>query len=494
MAGKYILAIDQGTTGTRAILYDSSGRLVVSAYQEHRQYYPKPGWVEHDANEILTRTKSVICTAIKKSGISAHRIHSIGITNQRETIVLWDRKSGQPLRRAIVWQDRRTDPICRSLKKSKWSSRISRKTGLLCDPYFSGTKLKWWFTLEPELRKKAKRGTICCGTIDSWLLFHLTGGLVHATDFTNASRTLLFNIHTKSWDAELCRLMNTPRHILPRVRPSNSMFGRTKNFNGLPDGIPIGALVGDQQAALYGQGCYHAGQSKNTYGTGCFLLMNIGKKLVLSRSGLLTTIACDQEGNPVYALEGVVFIAGAAIQWLRDGLRIIKRASETEAIARKTKQHDEVVVVPAFTGLGAPYWKADARGAIFGITRGTTREAMIKATLHSIAHQVKTVFDLMVRESKTPIRALKVDGGASHNGYLMQFQADLLGIPVEVSSFPESTAWGAAKLAGLTSGFWTDVRALDRRTSYQKFSPKMAACKRTELLKQWDEAIRKMVA
>ncbi len=494
MPKQYILAIDQGTTGSRAILYDASGGAKASAYQEFSQHYPKPGWVEHDASEILNSVHRVIRKAIIKAGISGKQIGAIGITNQRETTVLWDRFTGKPLLRAIVWQDRRTDVLCRALKKQNYEAVFSKKTGLLLDPYFSGTKLRWCFDSHSWLRRKAQLGSICFGTIDSWLLFHLSGKEIHATDFTNASRTLVFNIKRKKWDSELCKILHVPASVLPQARPSNSLFGKTKNFSPLPDGIPIHALIGDQQAALFGQGCYNAGDSKNTYGTGCFMLLNLGAHFSRSHSGLLTTLACDAKGDPTYALEGSVFIGGAAVQWLRDGLKVIRKASETELIARKISGSSEVVVVPAFTGLGAPYWRPDVRGAVFGITRGTTREMIIKATVDSIAFQVKDVFDLMRREGGVRIPTLKVDGGASKNHYLMQFQADLLDVPILVSSFSESTAWGAAKLAGFASGLWPNLRQLDQKTRYEVFKPKMAPKKRKALLEQWKAAVQRLIS
>lgn len=494
MKKKYILAIDQGTTGSRALLYDSNAVLRSSAYQEFRQYYPCPGRVEHDADEIFKSVTNVVGKTIRQARISSAQIAAIGITNQRETVVLWDRKSGHPVAKAIVWQDRRTASLCQELKKQGQESHARRKTGLLFDPYFSGTKLRWFLDRHDSIRRKAKSGAVCFGTIDSWLLYRLTGKSIHATDFTNASRTLLFNIKTKKWDRELCRLLHVPHAMLPEAKPSGSFFGKTKYCPPLADGIPIYALMGDQQAALFGQGCYEPGSSKNTYGTGCFMLLNTGKRFVLSRSGLLTTIACDKQGNPVYALEGAVFITGAAIQWLRDGLKIIRKASETEPIARRTPSSDDVVVVPAFTGLGAPYWRADVRGAIFGLTRGSTREMIVKATLDSIAFQVKEVFDLMRKESGVRISALKVDGGASQNRYLMQLQADLLGAPVLRTSSAESTAWGAAKLAGFASGFWPDLKRMDQVTRYERFNPKMKDEERRIRLKRWREAIHRLIS
>lgn len=493
MAKGYVLAIDQGTTGSRAIIYDAHGVLRGSAYQEFHQYYPRPGWVEHDPEEIISSVEKVIARALIQSRISRKQIRAIGITNQRETIVLWDRKSGRSFGRAIVWQDRRTDALCRLLRAQGHEPAVHKKTGLFFDPYFSGTKLRWYFDHHPALRRKARSGMVCFGTVDSWLLFHLSGKKNHATDFTNASRTLLFDIRKKKWDRDLLKLLHVPASVLPETKPSNSFFGRTKNFRPLPDGIPMHALMGDQQAALFGQGCYFPGDSKNTYGTGCFLLLNLGPRLVRSRAGLITTIACDAKGNPVYALEASIFIAGAAIQWLRDGLKIIRKAGETESIARQAPDVGELVVIPAFTGLGAPYWRPDVRGAIFGITRGTTREMLVRATLNSIALQVKEVFDLMVRQSGVRIRNLKVDGGASRNRYLMQLQADLLGTAVLKTDRSEATAWGAAKLAGLACGFWSRLKKVDSTTRYERFIPKLSINSRKLFLKRWKDAVRHLI-
>ena len=495
MPKQYILAIDQGTTGTRAILYDSSGEAVTSAYREFHQFFPKPGWVEHDAEEILRSVKVVIGRALRQAKISNRQIHAIGITNQRETIVLWDRLSGKPVARAIVWQDRRTADLCAKLKRTGGEPALRKKTGLFFDPYFSGTKLRWCFDHIPSLKQKARSGRLCFGTIDSWLLFHLTGKAVHATDFTNASRTLLFNIRTKTWDRALCRLFRVPTSILPLARPSNSRFGTTQNFPPLSDGIPIHSILGDQQAALFGQSCYQAGDSKNTYGTGCFMLLNLGKRFVHSRSGLITTLACNAKGEPIYALEGSIFIAGAAIQWLRDGLKMIQTAAETEAMAHQAFQttDDHVTVIPAFTGLGAPYWRPEIRGAMFGLTRGTSREAIVKATLDAIALQVREVFDLMKRESRVRIQVLKVDGGASRNRYLMQAQADFLGLPVARSTMSELTAWGAAKLAGIASGFWPNSKRLNHKIRYEKFQPRMRSSVRRRILREWQDALRRLL-
>lgn len=492
--GTYILAIDQGTTGSRAILYDSSGRTKASAYAEFRQHYPKPGWVEHDAAEIIKSVKQVIGGALHKARVSSGKIHAIGITNQRETTVLWNRLSGEPIGHAIVWQDRRTESICRQLKADGLEPEFRKKTGLCLDPYFSGTKLKWRFDHDASLRHRARDGQVLFGTMDSWLLFHLTGKRTHATDFTNASRTLLFDLKRKKWDLQLAKILHVPAVVLPEPKPSAGRFGVTKRFSPLPDGIPIYSLVGDQQAALFGQSCYRPGESKNTYGTGCFLLMNLGSRLIHSRYGLLTTIACDEKGNPAYALEGAIFIGGAAVQWLRDGLRVIQHSSETESMALKADRASEVVVVPAFTGLGAPYWRPDVRGAIFGLTRGSTREDIVKATLDSVAFQVREIFDCFKKESGIRLPILKVDGGASQNRYLMQLQADLLGVPVWQTSMSESTAWGAAKLAGLASGFWPHLTKVDQNIRYVRFVPRMSPRHVRLLMNRWQSAVRKLTA
>lgn len=489
-----ILAIDQGTTGTRALVYDARGRLQASAYQEFRQYYPAPGWVEHDALEILQGTFKVAARALSKTPRSVRRLSAIGITNQRETTVMWDRKSGKPVSRAIVWQDRRTASFCETLKARGREPFFRERTGLLLDPYFSGTKIRWLLDSLSGLKNRAVRGQVLFGTIDTWLLWNLTGGKVHATDVTNASRTLLFNLHSRRWDSAILKMLRIPEAILPEVHPSAFVFGKTTRRGPFPEGVPISALVGDQQAALYGQGCYRAGEMKNTYGTGCFLVMNEGKHYRKPSAGLLGTLACDAGGKPAYALEGAVFIAGAAVQWLRDGLGLIRKASETEGISRRLKDTGGVIVIPAFTGLGAPYWNPHVRGAIFGLTRGTGREHLIKATLESIAYQTYDIFEAMIRVVGRKPSFLKVDGGAAANPYLMQFQADLLGLPVLCADMTESTAWGAAKLAGVGSGIWKDVRTVDRVHRYRRFSPRMDRRERERKIGAWRAAIRKLLA
>ena len=488
-----ILAIDQGTTGTRALVYGPSGRVRGSAYEEFAQHYPRPGWVEHDAQEIFRSTLRVIERALSQARISSLKIASIGVTNQRETTLLWDKKSGRPVSRAIVWQDRRTTGLCDELKKKKLEPFFRTRTGLVLDPYFSGTKICWLLDHVSGLRKRATKGEILFGTMDSWLLWNLTGGRVHATDATNASRTLLLNLKKISWDAEILKVLKIPASVLPAVHPSSFFFGKTDSVGPLKSGIPIAALVGDQQAALYGQGCYRRGEMKNTYGTGCFVMVNEGKHYRPPTPGLLSTLACDEVGGPSYALEGAIFIAGAVIQWLRDGLGFIRKAAETEKIARSLKDTGGVVVVPALAGLGAPYWNPHVRGAIFGLTRGTRREHVVKAALDSIAYQTTDVFETMARGvGKRPLW-LKVDGGATANNYLMQFQADLLDVPVFRSDVTELTAWGAAKLAGIQCGFWKSARDVDRLPRYKKFLPRMSRSERLGKLHLWHEAVARLV-
>jgi glycerol kinase len=488
MKRQFILAIDQGTTGSRAFLFDQKGQIVNSDYKEFKQYFPKPGWVEHDAQEIWKSCTDVIKGVLRKSRISAKQIAAIGITNQRETTVLWDRKTSKPLARAIVWQCRRTADICQKL--SRHSPTFQKKTGLVLDPYFSGTKIKWLLDNVKGLRKRAQNGEVCFGTIDSWLIWKLTGGNSHVTDMTNASRTLVFNIRTFRWDPELLKMLHIPGAILPRIQNSGSVFGHTvKGGFGLPAGIPITAVLGDQQAALYGQGCYDAGTVKNTYGTGCFIVLNTGKKLIHSRKGLLSTIASDINGKPIYAMEGSIFVAGAVVQWLRDQLGIIKNSSDTAKMIKGLKDTGGVYFVPAFTGLGAPYWNAQARGMISGLTRGTHAGHITRAALESIAYQTKDVFDIMKNELGKDIRSLKVDGGACQNNFLMQFQADLLGCAIVRPKIVESTALGAARLAGITVGLWKKKDLARLYRTERVFKPKMNSRKREELYKGWMAAV-----
>ena len=488
---KFILAIDQGTTGSRAFIFDAKAKVVTSAYQEFKQYYPKPGWVEHDAEKIWQSCVNVIKAAIRKAKISSKDLAAIGITNQRETTVLWDRKTSKPVGRAIVWQCRRTADFCQSPKSKKFIPAIRKKTGLVLDAYFSGTKIRWLLDHNKGLRRRAKNGEICFGTIDSWLIWKLTGGQAHVTDMTNASRTLLFNIREKRWDNELLKMFDVPVQILPKVQKSGSEFGKTNSKELGLWGVPITGVMGDQQAALYGQGCHTAGTSKNTYGTGCFLVLNTANRFVLSNKGLLTTIACDRRGNPVYALEGSVFIAGAVVQWLRDELQVITSSSETEKAIKGLKDTNGVYVVPAFAGLGAPYWDSSARGIVTGLTRGANRGHLIRAALESIAYQTKDVFDLFEKEfgHKTPF--LNVDGGACQNDFLMQFQADILGRRIVRPSMIDTTAKGAALLAGVTIGMWNPAKDLKKLQKIEKvFSPKSSAAKTKELYAGWQKAVR----
>lgn len=489
-----VLALDQGTTGTRAMLYDRRGKCLASAYQEFRQYYPHPGFVEHDALEIWQTTLKVISLALQRAKIKFSDLVSIGITNQRETTVLWDRKTGKPVHRAIVWQDRRTADFCQSLRAKGFEKEFREKTGLVLDPYFSGTKIHWLLEHIPGLRRKAERGHILFGTMDTWLAWKLTGGKSHITDFTNASRTLLFNIKTHSWDKKLLGIMKVPEAVLPAAESSGEEFGRTAAQGPVTSGIPIHAMMGDQQAALYGQGCYKSGEVKNTYGTGCFIVMNLGKKIQKVPFGLLATLACDEDGNPVYALEGSIFIAGAAVQWLRDGLGFFRHASETYGMARRVKDTGGVTVIPAFAGLGSPYWNPNVRGAVTGLTRGTKREHIVRATLEAIAHETADVLDRMKVLYGHSIKSLKVDGGATANPFLMQFQADILDLPILVSDIQESTAWGVAKLAAKKSGFWTDLYAIDRHRKYRRYKPRMKTPERASRRRLWQREINRLLS
>jgi glycerol kinase len=487
-----VVAVDQGTTGTTVLVFDRSGRIVGRAYSEFRQYYPKPGWVEHDAEEIWRVTLRVLRQACRRARVRAKDIVALGITNQRETVVLWDRRTGRPVHRAIVWQDRRTAPECERLKADGHEATIREHTGLVIDPYFSGTKLRWLLQNVPRAAERAGRGELCFGTIDSWLMWKLSGGAVHATDPTNASRTLLYDIRANRWDLELCRLLDVPEAILPAVKPSSGEFGRTEK-SVLGASIPIAGVAGDQQAALFGQGCVEPGMVKNTYGTGCFLLMYTGPTLARSDRGLLTTVACDEKGGPAYALEGSVFIAGAAIQWLRDGLGLLKRAAESEALARRAGSNLGVYLVPAFVGLGAPYWDPGARGALLGLTRGATRAHVVRAALESLAYQTRDVADAMTADAGHPLASLRADGGAAANGFLMQFQADMLGVPVDRPRVVETTAMGAAFLAGLGTGFWRDQAALAKaRRLDRRFKPRMRDAERDDLYAGWQAAVARV--
>ena len=498
MSRDLVLAIDQGTTGSTALLLDHSGTVRGRGYAELPQHFPRPGWVEHDGEEIWASVGEAVRAAPReeaRKGPARARIAAIGITNQRETTLVWERASGQPVARAIVWQDRRTSARCAELKRQGAEPEVRRRTGLVLDPYFSATKLEWLLRHTRGLLPRAKRGALAFGTVDTWLLWKLTGGATHATDPTNASRTLLFNLARRRWDDDLLERFGVPEALLPEVRPSSGTFGRTRGVSFLPEGIPVSGIAGDQQAALFGQGCVAAGQSKNTYGTGCFLLFHTGDRIVRSRFGLLTTVACGPRGEAAYALEGSVFIAGAAVQWLRDGLGILERASESERIAASVPDSGGVVLVPAFVGLGAPYWRPDVRAALLGLTRGTTRAHIVRATLESLAFQSRDLVEAMARDAKRPLRVLKVDGGAAANNLLMQFQADLLGIPVQRPRMIETTALGAGLLAGLGAGLWTSQADLERvRRIERVFSPRRPRAWREAEHARWKSAVATLLA
>jgi glycerol kinase len=487
---KYILSIDQGTTSSRAILFDKQGSICGVAQKEFQQIFPQPGWVEHDAMEIWSSVMSVIHDVIAMKNISAKDIDSIGITNQRETTVVWDWETGLPVYNAIVWQSRQTADICTELKSKGLNDIFRKKTGLLIDAYFSGTKVKWILDKVEGARQKAKAGKLLFGTIDTWLIWKLTGGAVHATDYSNASRTLLYNIYELKWDEEILKILDIPDSMLPQVKPSSGIFGHTTKENFFGASVPISGNAGDQQAALFGQACFEPGMAKNTYGTGCFMLMNTGTKSVSSENGLLTTLAWGVDGKVEYALEGSIFVAGSAIQWLRDGLRLIQNADETEALAMKYASADGVYVVPAFVGLGTPYWDSEVRGAVFGLTRGTTKEHFVRATIESLCYQTKDVLNAMQQDSGIELKKLRVDGGAVKNNFLMQFQADILGVPVERPKIIETTALGAAYLAGLGTGFWKDKNDIAKNWQLDKgFDVIMNGNKSSELYKGWQKAV-----
>ena len=491
---QYILALDQGTTSSRAIIFDKKGTIVSIAQKEFKQYFPQPGWVEHDANEIWSSQLGVATEAIVKAGLSVENIAAIGITNQRETTVVWDRNTGKPIYNAIVWQDRRTAPFCDELKSKGLDVIIKQKTGLVVDAYFSATKLKWILDYVPGARDRANRGELAFGTIDSWLLWNLTKGQVHATDVSNASRTMLCNIHTLQWDGELEKIMDIPGNMLPQIRSSSEVYGSTQNILTARN-IPIAGIAGDQQAALFGQMCTHPGMIKNTYGTGCFMLMNTGENPVFSNNNLLTTVAWKVNGITHYALEGSVFIAGAVVQWLRDGLGIIRHSAEVETLAATVTSSDGVYMVPAFTGLGAPHWNPGARGSMFGITRGTTNGHIARAALESIAFQTMDVLKAMEADSGIAIKELRVDGGATANDLLMQFQSDILNTKVLRPTVTETTALGAAYLAGLAVGYWNNIEEIQQQWLVDKqFTPAMQDRDREKLTKGWHKAINATIA
>lgn len=487
---KYMVALDQGTTSSRAIVLDHNANVVSVSQREFTQHYPQAGWVEHDPMEIWGTQSAVLVEVLAKAGITSDQVAGIGITNQRETTIVWEKETGKPVYNAIVWQCRRTAPICEDLKAQGLEEYIRHNTGLVVDPYFSGTKVKWILDHVEGARERAKRGELLFGTVDTWLVWKMTQGRVHVTDYTNASRTMLFNIHTLDWDSKMLEVLDIPREMLPQVRPSSEVYGQTNIGGKGGTRIPIAGIAGDQQAALFGQMCVQPGMAKNTYGTGCFLLMNTGKEAVRSRHGLLTTLACGPKGEPNYALEGAVFIGGASIQWLRDELRLLGDSFDSEYFASKVKDSNGVYVVPAFTGLGAPYWDPYARGAIFGLTRGANRDHLIRATLESVAYQTRDVLDAMQADSGTPLKALRVDGGAVQNNFLMQFQSDILGTTVERPVVREVTALGAAYLAGLAIGFWKDLDELQCKAAIDRvFEPGMSEGERSRLYKGWQKAV-----
>jgi len=494
----YILALDQGTSSSRSIVFDGSGQIVAMAQRELPQIFPQPGWVEHDAMQIWHDQLATAREALAKANVSASDIAAIGITNQRETTVVWNRKTGLPIHHAIVWQDRRAEPTCLQLREQGLAETIQQKTGLLIDAYFSGTKLKWLLDNVPNAREQAKRGELAFGTIDSWLIWQLTQGTVHATDVSNASRTILFNIHTNQWDAELLQILDIPAELLPEVQPSSSIFGQV-DADILGAIIPIGGVAGDQQSALFGQACFKSGMAKNTYGTGCFMLMHTGDTFQTSTNGLLTTSAAQTSQKPQFAIEGSVFIGGAVVQWLRDGLHAIQSSGEVQTLAQSVPDSGGVMMVPAFTGLGAPYWDANARGTITGLTRGSTIAHIARAALESIAFQSAALLLAMSRDAvaagSAPVSELRVDGGACSNDMLMQFQADLLGIPVLRPAVTETTALGAAYLAGLAVGIYSDLESISKLWRCERrFLPTMSRARAAELMAQWEHAVRQATA
>jgi len=489
VSNDYILAIDQGTTSSRALLFNHDGDVVAQSRREFTQHFPQPGWVEHDALEILEGVRACVAEVLADTALRNPRIVSIGITNQRETTVVWDRHSGKPVRNAIVWQSRQTRAICDTLIAAGHDPLVRERTGLLIDAYFSATKIKWILDNVGGARQRAQRGELLFGTIDSWLVWNLTGGKAHVTDYSNASRTLLYDIRAQRWDDDLLALFDVPATMLPTVRPSSEIYGYAEQL--VPgQKIPIGGIAGDQQAALFGQACFAPGMAKNTYGTGCFLLMHTGANAVQSAHGLLTTIAWGVDGKVEYALEGSVFVAGSAVQWLRDGLGVIADAAETSALAQSLPSNDGVYLVPAFVGLGAPYWHSDVRGALFGLTRGTRREHLVRAALESMAYQTRDVLDAMRADSNIALNALRVDGGASANDFLAQFQADILDAPVQRARCTETTSLGAAYLAGLAVGFWRDRDEIARQwRAGRGFAPSMAVGQREALYDDWKRAV-----
>lgn len=488
---KYILALDQGTTSSRAILFDKEGTIFHTSQQEFTQYFPKPGWVEHNADEIWSSILAVIAGVLTEKNIKAEQIEGIGITNQRETAVVWDKNSGEPIYNAIVWQSRQTAEICEQLKSEGLEDKFRDKTGLLIDAYFSGTKVKWILDNVEGAREKADNGDLLFGTIDTWLIWKMSGGKRHVTDYSNASRTLMYNIYDLQWDKELLDILGVPASMLPEVCQSSEIYAHTTEESFFGHKTPIAGIAGDQQAALFGQACFESGMVKNTYGTGCFMLMNTGEKAVKSEHGLLTTIAWGIDGKVEYALEGSIFVAGSAVQWLRDGLRMFRDSADSEQYAARVDSTDGVYVVPAFVGLGAPYWDSDVRGSVFGLTRGTTKEHFVRATLESLAYQTKDVLDAMEADSGISLKSLRVDGGAVKNDFLMQFQSDILDVQVDRPVINETTALGAAYLAGLAVGFWKNKSEISERWKNDKsFQPKMEEENRKDLYEGWQKAVK----
>ncbi|MGM0750817.1 MAG: glycerol kinase GlpK [Bacillota bacterium] len=492
---KFILSLDQGTTSSRAILFNKQGEIVHTAQKEFTQHFPKPGWVEHSANEIWGSVLAVIASVLSESSVKPEQIEGIGITNQRETTVVWDKETGDPVYNAIVWQSRQTAGICDDLKSQGLNETFRDKTGLLIDAYFSGTKVKWILDNVDGVKERAEEGKLLFGTIDTWLIWKMSGGTAHVTDYSNASRTLMYNIYDLKWDEELLDILGVPESMLPEVRPSSEVYAKTVPYHFFGREIPIAGAAGDQQAALFGQACYEKGMAKNTYGTGCFMLMNTGEKAVKSDNGLLTTLAWGIDGKVEYALEGSIFVAGSAIQWLRDGLRMLKDAKDSQEYAEKVESTDGVYVVPAFVGLGTPYWDSDVRGAVFGLTRGTSKEHFVRATLESLAYQTKDVLTAMEADSGISLKKLRVDGGAVKNDFLMQFQSDMLSVPVERPVVNETTALGAAYLAGLAVGFWKNREEIFKQWNKDKqFEPAMAPETQEELYNGWKKAVKATMA
>ena len=493
MSGKgHILAIDQGTTGSTALLFNEKGRVVSSAYQEVRQIYPQPGWVEHDPQELLRTSLAVARDALEKAAVNVSQVRGVGVTNQRETTVVWDRYTGEPVSNAVVWQCRRTAPLCEELKERGMGQPIQEKTGLIVDAYFSATKIRWILDRIPQGQHRAQQGDLLFGTVDSWLIWNLTGRAIHITDYSNASRTMLFNIYTLQWDKELLAALDIPEAVLPRVMPSSRIYGEVVAGLLGDSRVPLCALAGDQQAALFGQACYDEGMAKNTYGTGSFVLLNTGNRPVPSRKGLVTTLAWGLADGVTYAMEGSIFITGAAVQWLRDGLGLITNAAESEALACSVPDSGGVYFVPAFVGLGAPYWDMYARGTIVGVTRGTTRGHLARATLEAIAYQARDVVEAMGAEADLQVPLLRVDGGGTANAFLMQFQADILGVPIQRAAVAETTALGAAYLAGLAVGLWHNTAEIARQWhAGETYEPRMSIDERETLYAGWKRAVER---